>query len=98
MILDFLAVLCSPKFWVQLHELSHQWDDELNRLLDNGYRFTNISSHMARLGVHNVWIANHPYASFTTDPGSIRPKRRTIRKAHRHLMQDYWSEHMQEGL
>lgn len=77
-----------PDFWIMNESYSDSWDAALNRLLDT-YEFTNITPYRAKLGSVSVWIANMPYGAFTPEikgkPDDVRPSRRTIARAMRHL-------------
>lgn len=82
---EFVMVLVRPSYWVMNYPYSEEWDTELRWLLDSGYTFEDVNEHHARIGDYEVWIANHPYASFTVQ-GDIRPSRVTIMRARRVLM------------
>lgn len=77
----FLKVLFTPACWVQNYPYSKDWDEKLKRLLEER-RFVNVTYYTAEISGHVVWIANHPYASFSLyrEP-LVRPSRRTILKA-----------------
>lgn len=84
---NFFRVLFTPGCWIQNdHEFSQAWDVELNYLLDT-YTFANFDRFTAMLGRQEVWVANHPYASFRPIPSGsdlplyIRPSRSTILRA-----------------
>jgi len=80
-----------PRYWHPLPRFSAEWDQELNSLLDKGLSFESGYS-TSKLGVQSIWIANHPYASFSpyNDPrfGTVRPRRRTIVRAWEKLEKD----------
>lgn len=87
---DLLAafrVLTTPSCWLQNYPYSPEWDKELNRLMAS-QRFENVDKYTATLGRHEVWISNHPYASFTLRNLGVRPKRSTILRAQRKLIGD----------
>lgn len=82
---DVLTVIFDPNYWLQNYSLCPLWDAELNRLLDSGQIFSPSGSgdYSVNLGDYDVWVANHPYASFTV--GNCRPRRLTIVRAARVL-------------
>ena len=77
------------------YRYSKEWDLRLNQLM-NEHNFTRISDHSAYLGDTELWISNHPYASFVEmgetflirDDQRVRASRLTIYKAHKKLEQD----------
>jgi hypothetical protein len=76
-----LQFISKPDYWLMNYPFDKEWDDELNSLLTN-YPFTDIGDYHAKLGSTNIWIRNHPYASFRKSAsGSYRPSRLTILKA-----------------
>lgn len=80
----------SPTYWFQLCKLSRTWDKHLNKLLDSGEMFYDITDTRATLGGVEMWIGNHPYSSFTiTVYGckEVRPRRATIARAYSVLLQ-----------
>jgi hypothetical protein len=91
------TIWMNPSYWFMNDRFNSKWDKLLNELMDT-YEFTNIDEHTAMLGDTMVWIANHPYASFTfygdnTNPHRLvltdkRPSRYTIFKAKRKLDAD----------
>ena len=81
-LLQFLFIILNPFYWHQISRVNPILDLELNILLKNGTKFTNINTHTAQFGPFILWVANHPYASFSNygrDTGI--PKRYT-----RHLL------------
>lgn len=81
-------VLLTPGCWFQLYPYSKVWDAHLNALM-KAHKFEQGSDCIAMLGGNQIWIANHPYASFRTVNGAIvRPSRRTILKAWDKLVKD----------
>lgn len=85
-IIAYLGVICTPSCWIQNERFSREWDTELTWLLDHGFRFYDATTYYALIGPYNVWIGNHPYASFTID--KWRPSRRTVLRAGRILRED----------
>lgn len=84
---DDLITSFSPSYWGQLYNYCPLWDAKLNALMDK-YEFTSITKYTAKLGETEIWIQNHPYASFTPYNSSIRPSRITVAKARRKLIKD----------
>jgi hypothetical protein len=85
-----LRVLTTPSCWLQNNSYSRQWDRRLKELMAT-HRFVRTSRHTAMLGDVLIWIANHPYASFSPYGDremEIRPSRLTIFRAHDKLMRD----------
>jgi len=83
----FIKVLTTPSCWIQNASYSKVWDEKLIELLKIG-TFEKLSECSAVIGGIEVWIANHPYASFTPTELDVRPSRRTILKAHEKLCGD----------
>lgn len=83
--------LLNPKYWIMNNPLCKEWDADLLELMEK-YKFELSSRFRARLGSQIIWIANHPYASFSPAFGfkdmKIRPKRSTIIKAREKLIRD----------
>lgn len=85
-----IRVLTTPSCWLQNNSYSRQWDRRLNELMAK-HKFVRVSKHTARLGDLLIWVANHPYASFSPygeHEQDIRPRRVTIFRAHDKLMSD----------
>lgn len=64
----------------------------------NDNKFTEIDAYNATIGDKKIWIANHPYSSFTVsqktnpfEPITTRPSRRTICMARKKLRHDFYS-------
>ena len=95
--LGFLRVLFTPACWVAHKKYSADWDMELNVLLAN-YKFKYTDEFTASLGGTEIWISNHPYASFSkwerdVDTNSKpRPKRITMLRAMDKLTADLAEE------
>jgi hypothetical protein len=91
---DFLIIVklfFNTKYWIMNESYSAKWDKELNSLM-NTYDFKKMvyeSDYVVKLGEREIWVANHPYASFTdySDNRRIygRPSRLTIYKAKQKL-------------
>lgn len=84
-----MRVILTPSCWSQNYTYSEAWDKKLNALMDE-HDFTEITEHTAQIGEVCVWVANHPYASFTPygNMPSVRPKRTTILRAWDKLVSD----------
>lgn len=85
-----LKFILKPQYWIMNYNYSKEWDIELNRLLEL-HTFRLISSYRATLGDTEIWIANHPYASFVIHGNVrpiVRPSRLTIERTHKKLLQD----------
>lgn len=90
-----LKIFFNPKYSTMNYKYSKEWDLRLNQLM-NEHSFTRISDHSAYLGDTELWISNHPYASFIEMEGSflirddnrVRASRLTIYKAHKKLEED----------
>lgn len=76
---DWLTVLLTPGCWLQNDPYSREWDRELTWLIDHGHKFVRMGRYNAQIGPYEVWVSNHPYASFTID--AVRPRRATILRA-----------------
>lgn len=77
--------LLTPSMWLRNHSTDQALDEWFRECLSAGVHFTNIGSCTARLKGVTVWIANHPYASFTVD-GSGLPSRLTVYRLQKLLM------------
>lgn len=89
-IIDTLIIILNPRNWIMNDKYSFTWDSKLNLLLDK-YDFKDINEYTAKLNNEEIWIANHPYASFTKYSLGYdrkRPSRYTILKAKRKLEYD----------
>lgn len=91
----FFRVLLTPTCWLQNNDFCPEWDSVLNDAMAR-FKFKKISPYRATLGPYQVWISNHPYASFSPltpcDPWirdwNARPRRITILRAHDKLRAD----------
>lgn len=77
--------LLTPSMWLRNHRTDQALDEWFRECLSEGVHFTNIGRCTARLKGVEVWIANHPYASFTVD-GSGLPSRLTVYRLQKLLM------------
>jgi hypothetical protein len=84
----FFVFMFKGEYWDPLYKQDRTWDTELNDLLDN-YDFIEIKEHTAKLGNYEIWISNHPFASFSNYSSShdskILPLRRTRLRAWKKL-------------
>ena len=87
MILDLLRVLFTPSCWIQNKQYSKEWDNDLKQLMSK-HQFTDRAKYTAKLGDFEVWIGNHPYASFRPEGCDVRASRITILKAADKLARD----------
>lgn len=89
-IIDNIKFIVMPQYWIMNFTYSKVWDTKLNTLLKE-HKFTEITGYTVKLDNELIWIANHPYASFTSEPEYKchgRPSRKTIYKAKRLLELD----------
>jgi len=84
---DFLFWLSHPGYWVMNNPYSPEWDRMLSALM-KAHSFDQIDEYTACLGGKKIWITNRPYASMCPRHIEVRPKRRTIHKAHIKLVAD----------
>lgn len=83
-----LKVIFTSECWLQNHMYNKEWDNELHELLLSGTEFEIICDYTARIGSRVVWIANHPYASFTISGDiTLRPSRKVIMMAQDRLIE-----------
>jgi hypothetical protein len=87
-------VAINPRYWIMNEWYSSKWDKELNDLMERydfeaePHSYTHL---IVKLGNKQIWVGNHPYASFTdysvrNIPG--RPSKLTIYKAKQKLERD----------
>lgn len=89
-ILIHIWVIINPQYWFMNNSYNSKWNEELTGLMEN-YDFKDYDRYSAKLGNTEIWIANHPYASFTeywTSERRGRPSRFTIFKAKMKLKRD----------
>lgn len=77
---DMILVLSTPSCWIQLLQYSKAWDEELNNLMTTK-KFIRVSKSSAIIGGREVWVENHPYASFSLESPPVRPARATMLRA-----------------
>lgn len=97
LLIGWVRILVTPSCWLQNACYSKEWDTKLKQLIAAN-RFTNIGEHKAFLGGVEIWIDNHPYASFTPRNlgPKVRPRRATILWAHDKLMRDLYTDEVTE--
>lgn len=78
-----LLALLTPSCWTQNYNYDEDLDAWLNRCIDNEMPIRVLSKYNAEVDGVSLWIANHPYASFTTKRNgvTVRPSRATILRA-----------------
>ena len=83
--------LTSPRSWcfIVIRPYSREWDNRLLELMAE-HKFVRTGDHTATLGGLCVWVANHPYGSFTPyrPKLEIRASRATTMLAMRKLISD----------
>jgi hypothetical protein len=84
---SFFRILFTPQCWFQNNPFSREWDRRLNALMRD-HKFKRVSKHSAQLGPAVMWVANHPYASFSPEGAEVRPRRATVLKAMDKLLVD----------
>ena len=81
---DWWRVLRTPLTWIRHYPYSAEWDALLRQLMEEN-SFEECGPYTAKLGNVEMWVANHPYASFHTYPYSrvacVMPRRITVLKA-----------------
>jgi hypothetical protein len=84
-------VAINPRYWIMDEWYSSKWDKELNDLMER-YDFEAYTHLVVKLGDKEIWVGNHPYASFTDYSSfrniSGRPSKLTIYKAKQKLERD----------
>jgi hypothetical protein len=90
--LIWFKILINPGYWLMNSPYSSKWDKVLNDLMGR-YDFESDDDMglVAKLGGVEIWIGNHPYASFRTWCGyydDVRPSKLTIYKAKQKLKRD----------
>lgn len=86
-------VIITPSCWLQNQEYSELWDKGLLHEMQNNKFVVEADGYYAEIGTLTVWVANHPYASFTPYGGvKVRPSRKTILMAYDQLIKDSLGE------
>lgn len=85
-----IKVLITPSCWIRNYRTSKIWDKQFLKLLEeNNWERTSV--YTAYIGSEEVWISNHPYASFfpyRPAGGGALPSRKTVLYAMDRLVQD----------
>jgi len=85
----YLRVLLNPKTWLTVGNYDGKWNYELLELMEN-HKFKKRGQFTVKLGDREIWISNHPYASFSIyeyNPETFKvvrggiPRRATMQKA-----------------
>lgn len=84
-------VLITPGCWLRVGNYSQEWDDKLNELMKRE-KFKPIDKYTVRLGNLEIWIGNHPYASFELENCGVLPRRSTAILAHEKMIKDLVEE------
>lgn len=63
---------------MQLNTYSKEWDQILNKMLDDGCDIKNINGYTATVGGVHLWIGNYPYSYGCPNNMDLRPSRKTI--------------------
>jgi hypothetical protein len=92
-LLDTLFALTHPRHWFRNYPTSKELDAWFNEKMQEGQRFYKVRRHTAHYDGTEIWIANHPYASFSLceHPG-VLPKRRTVAKLKKLLVLSFLEE------
>ena len=89
-LLDFLIAIFHPSTWIQCGGVfSQEWDAELRKIIASDAATIEKGPNDCRVKIngHEVWIANHPYASMQLQiMGGLRPRRATILRAYAWLV------------
>mgnify|MGYP001769164340 CR=1 FL=1 len=87
---NYLRVFLTQLCWFQNCPYSKEWDNKLNDLLKTENFIIVQEGYKVRLNEYIIWVANHPYNSFTIIlcGYEVRPKRITILKAMDKLQKD----------
>ena len=86
-----IKLIFNPRYWGMNESYSPQWDKKLRYLMkEHTFRDLGNTGCSAVLGNEEIWVANHPYASFTNgfNKSEGRPSRLTIYKAYEKLIKD----------
>jgi hypothetical protein len=91
-----LQFLFRPNYWVMNYSYNETWDTVLNHLLDShDFVIQDDDKYVATLNGFEIWVTNHPYASFTPYDSrlkqilrrNVRPSRLTLVRAHKMYQQ-----------
>lgn len=86
-IVEFLFGLFAVGYWNMNYPYNKEYNDWCKEQLENNTNFDFCGSYRVRYGGKELWIENHPYASFTLYGNSLfkehRPSRYTIYRLHK---------------
>lgn len=86
-----MRVLFTPSCWITVKPYSSAWDLQLRALMEK-HTFKRVDGYTAMLGHLEVWIENHPYASFNMYGVRAMPSRATALYAMDKYYQDVVGE------
>ena len=90
-----LQFIYKPFYWIKFNSYSEPLDTEINRLLDDGVYFTNISQYTANLGhLQDLWIDGN--ASFCK-MNNYQPSRLTVQRAKKVLKKSIIEQSFQKA-
>lgn len=78
----------NPRYWVMDYPYSKELDSEISRMLKNE-SFEFCDGYTALIGGKEIWVTNHPYASFRPRRLHARPSRKTIYFAMKKLEKEH---------
>ena len=84
----FFRILFTPSIWIRNGKTSFFWDAQLKEAMKKHKFVLKDGYAIASLGELDIWIANHPHASFTPAFADLFPKRSTVLEAHDKLIKD----------
>lgn len=83
-----IKVLLMPRCWIRKQPTSKVWDKQFLKLLEEN-KWAMKYMYTAYIGKEEIWIKNHPYASFAPwRPVRMLPSRKTALYAMDRLEQD----------
>jgi hypothetical protein len=82
--INFMKILFSPSYWLMINSYSRALDDRLINAMERGEPMLNVTSHHCEFDGLKLWIANHPYGSFTFT--EMRPSRLTVMRLSDYLI------------
>lgn len=85
---NIFFVITNPSYWIMNYPYNKEFDNWLLNAIKT-HNFENFTEHSVVIDGKILWIANHPYGSFTPYDMELRPSRRTIYLAHSKYMKDY---------
>ncbi len=84
-----LQFIFKPKYWLTQYPYCARLDKEINRLLDEGVKFTNIGWYTADLGhLEDIWISGYPFSyGKLWEQYYYQPSRLTMKRMQKVLLQ-----------